>query len=160
MRPSAHETIPSCRGIRGATTAKANTGPAVAEAAADLLRRLFAANGVRPEDVGCILFTATPDLDAAFPARGARSLGLPWVPLLCSSEIAVPGDVPRCIRVLILWNTPRDPRDVVHVYVRGAKGLREYGEAGMTAPGRGAPRRRSREGAGKISRPTLPRRKV
>ncbi len=82
------------------------------------------ANEVSTEDVAGALFSVTPDLDAAFPARAARDLGWHNVPLMCTQEIPVPGALERCIRVLVLWNTPKAQQDVVHVYLREAKSLR------------------------------------
>jgi chorismate mutase len=113
--------------VRGATTCGGNAEDAILRAAGALLRRVFRENRIRAEDVAAVLFTATPDLDAAFPARAARELGLEGVPLLCAREIPVPGDVPRCLRVLVLWNTEKSPGEIRHVYLRGARLLREYG---------------------------------
>src|SRR5205823_4249396 len=60
------------RGLRGATTAAANTGPAILDATAELLRGLQQANGFQPEDVESAIFTSSPDLTAEYPARAAR----------------------------------------------------------------------------------------
>src|SRR3989441_11664443 len=89
------------RGLRGATTARANTSDAILEAAAELLRALQQANGFQPEDVESAIFTSSPDLTAEYPARAARLLGWSDVPLLGAAEVAVPDGVPRCIRVLL-----------------------------------------------------------
>ncbi|HZP95812.1 MAG TPA: chorismate mutase [Candidatus Limnocylindria bacterium] len=113
------------RGIRGATTAKANDAKAITEATAELLRILCDLNGLRSEDIGYVWFTVTPDLDAAFPADAARAaLGWTEVPLICGREIPVPGALARCIRVLIAWNTTKAQRDVRHAFLRGARALR------------------------------------
>jgi chorismate mutase len=82
------------------------------------------ANGIEPADVASALFTATADLTAAFPARAARQLGWSLVPLLDAQEIPVSGSLPRCIRVLLLWNTARGQADIRHIYHRGAATLR------------------------------------
>lgn len=113
------------RGIRGATTARANDAAAITDATRELLETLRDLNDLRPEDIGYAIFTVTPDLDAAFPADAARS-GLGWVdvPLLCSREIPVPGALARCVRVLIAWNTDRPQRDVRHAFLHGARVLR------------------------------------
>jgi chorismate mutase len=71
-----------------------------------------------------VIFTATSDLDAAYPARAAREMGWVHVPLLCMQEMAVVGSLPRCIRVLVLWNTDRPAGQVRHVYLRRARALR------------------------------------
>lgn len=76
------------------------------------------------EDIASVFFSTTPDLDAEFPAVAARQLGWVDTALLCAHEMAVPGSLPRCIRVLIHWNTTRAIDEIVHVYIRDAKGLR------------------------------------
>ena len=81
-------------------------------------------NGIEKADVASAIFTVTPDLDAEFPALAARQLGWLEVPLLCSHELAVPGSIPRCIRVLVHWNTDRAQHDIHHVYIRDAVKLR------------------------------------
>ncbi len=115
----------SVRGIRGATTVRANDAAAIIDATSELLRILRDRNGLRPEDIGYIWFTVTPDLDAGFPADAARA-GLGWhdVPLICGREIPVPGALPRCVRVLVAWNTALAQRDVRHAFLHGARSLR------------------------------------
>ena len=113
------------RGVRGATTVERNEAALVRERTLELLRALVERNGIRPEDVASAIFTTTPDLDADFPARGARGIpGWDGVPLLCAREMPVPGALPLCVRVLIHWNTDRPQRDVRHAYLRGAERLR------------------------------------
>jgi chorismate mutase len=112
------------RGIRGATTCEANTEEAILSATVELLQQMAEANGVESDEIAAILFTATPDLTAAFPAEAARRLSWTLVPLMSATEVAVPRAVPRCIRVLMLWNTSRSQEQVVHVYLRGAAALR------------------------------------
>ena len=114
----------ACRGIRGATTVEANEVGAILAATRELLQALVAANGLDARDLASVIFTVTPDLDAAFPAREARDIGWTEVPLLDALEIPVPGSLPRCIRVLIHWNTDRRQDEVEHVYLRGAQALR------------------------------------
>lgn len=113
------------RGIRGATTVGEDRSEAVLAATRELLQELLDRNGIRDfDDIVSAVFTTTPDLTSTFPAEAARGLGMRHVPLLCASEIAVPGAMPRCIRVLLHVETPRTPREVVHVYLREAKRLR------------------------------------
>lgn len=112
------------RGIRGATVAEANTKEAIRAATTELLLRLQEENGFQPEELASILFTMTPDLNAEHPAVAARRLGWVDVPLLCSVEIDVPGQLERVIRVLLLWNTDRSARAVRHVYLGAAQSLR------------------------------------
>ncbi|MDI7277879.1 MAG: chorismate mutase, partial [Anaerolineae bacterium] len=94
------------------------------EATQELLAALVQANGLEPEDLASAIFSVTPDLDAAFPARAARAMGWSQVPLLDLQEMPVPGSLPRCVRVLLHWNTDRPASEVVHVYLRGAHALR------------------------------------
>lgn len=103
----------------------ADTPSAITEAATELLRTLIERNGIASEDLVSIVFSSTSDLTAAFPAAGARALGLNEVPLLCTAEVDVPDALPRCIRVLIHLYTERDYATLRHVYLREARGLRE-----------------------------------
>ncbi|NPV07152.1 MAG: chorismate mutase [Anaerolineae bacterium] len=112
------------RGVRGAITCEANTEEEILSATRELLSTLVAANAIAPEDVASALFSLTPDLDAAFPARAARDLGWVSVPLMCTREIPVPGALPRCVRVLLHWNTEKAQSEIVHLYLRGAEALR------------------------------------
>ncbi|HMQ32303.1 MAG TPA: chorismate mutase [Chloroflexaceae bacterium] len=122
-----------CRGVRGATTCDENTRPAILAATRELLERLIEANGLRAEDLASAIFTTTPDLNAEYPAVAARALGWTDTALLCGHEMAVPGGLQRCIRVLVHWNTERRADEVAHVYIRGAKGLRPDRAAALAA---------------------------
>jgi chorismate mutase len=113
-----------CRGVRGATTAEANTRDAILDATREMLEQIVAANDLRVEDIASAIFSTTPDLTAEFPAVAARQIGWLDTALMCTHEMAVPGSLERCIRVLIHWNTTRQPGEIVHVYVRGAQRLR------------------------------------
>ncbi len=112
------------RGLRGATTAAANTSEAILEATAELLRALQEANGFQPEDVESAIFTSTPDLTAEYPARAARRSGWQDVPLLGASEVAVPDGLARCIRVLLHFYTATPAHELKHMYLRQAAKLR------------------------------------
>src|SRR2546429_6843399 len=112
------------RGLRGATTAVANTSEAILEATEDLLSTLQSANGFVPEDVESAIFTSTPDLTADYPARAARRLGWTEVPLLGAAEVAVRSGLPRCIRVLLHFYTAKSQRALKHMYLRDAAKLR------------------------------------
>lgn len=114
----------TCRGVRGATTVECNDADAILEATRELLLALIEANGLAPEDVASAIFSVTPDLTAAYPARAARDLGWSQVPLLDVQEAAVTGGLPRCVRVLVHWNTDKPASEIVHVYLRGARALR------------------------------------
>ena len=116
-----------CRGIRGATTADANTKEAIVQATKELLRTLTTANGVQEDQVASIFFTTTQDLTAEFPAVAARQIGWNDTPLLCGHEMNVPDGTPSVIRVLMLVNTSKRARDISHKYLKGAQNLRERG---------------------------------
>ena len=112
------------RGIRGATTAEANTREAILEASKELLEAVVEANDVQRDHVASVFFTTTPDLNAEYPAVAAREVGWVDVPLLCGHEMDVPGGLPRCLRVLMHVNTNRAPSEIRHVYLREATALR------------------------------------
>ena len=113
-----------CRGIRGATVAEANTGGAIHGATTELLEAIIEANGIVERDVASVIFTMTPDLNAVFPAAAARQLGWNSTALLGAVETDVPGSLNRCIRILILVNTEKEPGELVNVYLRGTETLR------------------------------------
>lgn len=114
----------TCRGIRGATTVEENSAEAILSATRELLFIMIRANEIDVNDVASAIFTTTTDLNATFPALAARQLGWYDTALLCGNEMDVPDSLPRCIRILIHWNTTRHPKDIVHVYLRSAKNLR------------------------------------
>lgn len=113
-----------CRGIRGATTSEANTPDAILRATRELLLLLIEANDLDSADIGSVIFSTTPDLNAEFPALAARELGWHDVALICTHEMTVPKALPMCIRVLIHWNTPKSQAEIKHVYIKGARSLR------------------------------------
>ena len=117
----------SCRGIRGATSADANTKEAIVSATKELLEKLIEANNLKNGDVAAAIFTTTQDLTAEFPAVAARKLGWQHVALMCSHEMAVPDGQPRCIRALVLVNTDLPADRLVNVYLKDAKNLRARG---------------------------------
>jgi chorismate mutase len=114
----------ACRGIRGAITVEENTAVGIKTAVRMLLERIVAANALDVADIAGVIFTATPDLDAVYPAVAAREMGWVNTPLLCVQEMAVQGNLPRCIRVLLHWNTDCVQVDVHHVYLGEARFLR------------------------------------
>jgi len=124
-----------CRGIRGATTVESDSAAAILAASRNLLSQLVVANEVDTADIASVLFTATPDLTAAFPAAAARELGWQQVPLLDAREIPVPGSLARCIRVLIHWNTEKPQAEIRHVYLGQAAALRpDLNKPGLRGP--------------------------
>jgi len=114
----------ACLGVRGATTVEDNSRVAILEATRDLLIEIVTVNQIAIEDVASVIFTATPDLDAVYPAVAARELGWTQTPLLCMQEMQVAGSLRRCIRVLIHWNTAHISDEIQYVYLRGAQALR------------------------------------
>lgn len=112
------------RGVRGATTVEANTPEAILEATKELLGAMLKVNEIDVEYVASAFFTATPDLDAEFPAVAAREMGWTDVALLCGHEMNKPGSLPMCLRILLHVNTEKPAREVKHVYLRGARVLR------------------------------------
>lgn len=114
----------ACRGVRGATTVERNDREEILTATRQLLALMIRRNTIDKHDVASAIFTTTPDLDAEFPALAARQLGWLDVPLLCSHELCVPGSLPRCIRVLVHWNTDKAQSDIEHIYIRDAVRLR------------------------------------
>ncbi|HZZ49913.1 MAG TPA: chorismate mutase [Pseudonocardia sp.] len=112
------------RAVRGATQVDNNDRDEILEATAELVAEVLHRNNLGHDDVVSILFTATPDLTAEFPAYAARKMGLTDVPLLCASEIAVPGAMPRVLRLMAHVDTERPRSEVRHVYLRGAVQLR------------------------------------
>lgn len=113
-----------CRGVRGATAAEANTPEEILKATRQLLALMIRQNGIRAEDVTSAVFSTTPDLDAEFPALAARQLGWLDVAMICVHEVNVPGSLPRCIRILLHWNTDKPADEIVHVYIKQAAKLR------------------------------------
>ena len=113
-----------CRGVRGATVADDNTASSILAATRVLLEHLVEANDIDPADIASVFFTTSADLTAAFPAQAARDLGWMDVALMCAHEVDVPDGLPRCIRVLIHWNTDRGNSQIKHVYLGDAKDLR------------------------------------
>src|SRR6516225_12151744 len=108
------------RAIRGATQVEANDRDAIMEATAELVAEVLARNDLTTDAVISVLFTATPDLTAEFPALAARKIGFHDVPLICASEIAVPGAMPRVVRLMAHVETDRPRSAMQHVYLRGA----------------------------------------
>jgi chorismate mutase len=113
------------RAIRGATTASENSIEAIQESVQELLDEIESRNDFDPEEVVSVIFTATCDLNAIFPAAIARQRSH-WdnIPLLDLQQMEVKNSLKRCIRVLIHLNTPKPQAQMYHCYLRGAKNLR------------------------------------
>jgi len=112
------------RAIRGAIQVDADERQAILDGTAELVTEVMERNKLTTDEVISVLFSATPDLSAEFPALAARSLGFQEVPLLCCAEIDVPGAMPRVVRLMMHVETDRARTEIQHVYLRGAAGLR------------------------------------
>ncbi len=113
-----------CRGVRGATTVVSDDRDEILTATRQMLALMIRRNDMESEDVASVTFTVTHDLTSEFPALAARQLGWLEVPLLCAYEISVARSLPRCIRILVHWNTTKKQDEVHHVYLHDAKKLR------------------------------------
>src|ERR1700760_3928113 len=123
------------RAVRGAIQVDEDSREAILEGTTALVSEVMERNLLSNDDLISIWFTATPDLTADFPAYAARMLGLTDVPLLCASEIAVPGAMPRVLRLLAHVETERSRAELKHVYLRGAANLRTDLPQGPAAHG-------------------------
>lgn len=113
------------RGIRGANTVVNNDEQEILKATTEMLLKLVEENEVKQEDIASVFITVTDDLDAAFPAKAIRQMpGWELVPLMCSLEIPVPGSLPKCIRLMVLINTEKEQKDIIHIYMNEAERLR------------------------------------
>lgn len=112
------------RAIRGATTLDRDDREQVIERTQELIAALFERNELHEDDLISIVFTATGDIHAAFPAEAAREAGITHVPLLCARELEIVGGVERCIRILVHAYTSRSTRELRHPYLHAARQLR------------------------------------
>ena len=112
------------RALRGATTVDVDTEEQITERVVALVTEMLSRNRVAHDDIISVIFTATEDLVATFPATAARHM-LGDVPLLCARELTVRGGTPRCVRVLMHVTTETARQDLRHVYLEGAQGLRD-----------------------------------
>jgi chorismate mutase len=109
--------------VRGAVQAQRNDEASILAATEQLMRELIARNSLQTDDFVSVILTCTDDLNAQFPAVGARAVGLDQVPLLCNRELDVPGAMPRVIRVLAHYYGATDHRPA-HVYIGETQKLR------------------------------------
>ncbi|MHB1127182.1 MAG: chorismate mutase [Bacillota bacterium] len=110
------------RGIRGAISVSGNTAEEIKTATKELLQVIIDENHVDLDDIASVIFTVTRDLNAEFPAAAAREMGWVYVPLMCATEIDVPGGTQGLVRVLMHVNTTKSPREIRHIY-RGKAAL-------------------------------------
>ena len=111
--------------LRGAITLAENSRAEVEEKTQRLVKEMLARNDVAHDDLVSIIFTATDDVTAEFPAAAARALGLGDVPLLCARELNIEGAMALCVRVMMHLYTERSRAELHHVYLEGARGLRD-----------------------------------
>ena len=116
--------IVAVRAIRGAIQVDADDRQDILDGTAELVTQVMDRNGLTTEQVISVIFSATPDLRAEFPALAARALGFQEVPLLCCTEIGVPRAMPRVVRLMMHVETSLRRCDIQHVYLRGAAALR------------------------------------
>jgi chorismate mutase len=111
--------------LRGAITCDENTKAEIDTKTQRLVREMLDRNDIAHDDLISIIFTATDDLTAEFPAAAARALGLGDIPLLCARELCIAHGMARCIRVLMHFSGDRERESLHHVYLDGARGLRD-----------------------------------
>lgn len=111
--------------LRGAITCDEDTKQEIAAKTQRLLCEMLERNRIAHDDLVSVIFTATDDLTAEFPAAAARAIGLGDVPLLCARELAITGGLPRVVRVLLHFQADRARADLHHVYLDGARSLRD-----------------------------------
>lgn len=115
----------SVRAIRGATQISIDSKAEIESATVELVSAILDQNQLTADDLISIIFTATPDIHANFPAAAARTMGLGHVPLICAQELDVPGALPLVIRAMVHANLEAELSEVRHVYLHGAKALRQ-----------------------------------
>jgi chorismate mutase len=111
--------------LRGAITCDEDTKEEIDRKTQRLMQELLARNELQNENLVSILFTATDDLTAEFPAVGARALGLGDVPLICARELGVTHGMKRVVRVMVHCYSDRERGELHHVYLEGARALRD-----------------------------------
>ena len=112
------------RGVRGAITVTDNTEEAIWSATREVLETLVTRNSINEDDVASILFTTTPELTAAYPAKAARMYGWSRTALMGFVEADITDGLKMCIRVLIHWNTDKSMDEIHHAFLRDAVKLR------------------------------------
>ena len=114
----------SVRAVRGATQLVSDTREQMLDRVAEMVSEVMAANQLDVDDFISVIFTATSDLVAEFPAYAARQLGFGEIPLLCARELEIAGSMPRVVRMMAHVETDRPRAEITHVYLHGAAALR------------------------------------
>jgi len=112
------------RAIRGATTVEKNSVEDIMHETKKLLMEIVQANNINKDDIISVIFSATKDINAAFPATAAREMGWTDIPLMCTNEMDVPGSLEKCIRVMMHINTDKSNSQLKHIYLKEARKLR------------------------------------
>ena len=112
------------RAIRGATQLVEDTREQMLERVTEMVTEVMSANGLDVDDFISVIFTATSDLVAEFPAYAARRLGFGEIPLLCARELEIEASMPRVVRMMAHVETRRARSEITHVYLHGAAALR------------------------------------
>lgn len=112
------------RALRGATTANGNTKEEIVESTAELLEEMLDRNDIATDDLVSILFTATSDITAEFPAAAVRKIGLSHIPVICAGELEIEGALPFTIRIMMLVYVEKAREQLRHVYLKEARQLR------------------------------------
>ena len=112
------------RAVRGATQLVSDTREEMLDRVAEMVTEVMVANRLEVDDFISVIFTATSDLVAEFPAYAARQLGFGEIPLLCARELEIDGSMPRVVRMLAHVETDLPRAEITHVYLHGAAALR------------------------------------
>ena len=112
------------RAVRGATQLVTDSREEMLDRVAEMVTEVMAANRLDVDDFISVIFTATSDLVAEFPAYAARQLGFGEIPLLCARELEIDGSMPRVVRMLAHIESDMPRSDITHVYLHGAAALR------------------------------------
>ena len=114
------------RGVRGAITVDNNTTEDIKSAVIELLNKMLLENKINTQDIAFAIFTLTSDINADFPAKFARlECGFNKVPMMCYNELETPNSLKKCLRILLNINTDKSQDEIKHIYLKGAKILRE-----------------------------------
>ena len=115
------------RGIRGAITVDADNSDSVKQAVFELISEIIKKNNFSSKDISHVIFTMTDDLKCVYPAKFAREIfeGWQFVPMMCNQELKILNSLEKCLRILIVINTELAQNEIKHVYLKGAKKLRE-----------------------------------
>jgi chorismate mutase len=114
----------SVRAVRGATQLETDEREHMLDRVAEMVTGVLDANSLAVDDFISIIFTATSDLHAEFPAYAARQLGFDDVPLICARELEIDASMPRVVRMMAHVETDLPRKDITHVYLHGAAALR------------------------------------